>query len=113
MVKITAPLMSQKASGSIGECLTFSARKSGAQVRYQKKQKDRQSAGQLIQRAWYSQAVAGWLLLDADEKKIYNERAKTLTMTGFNLYIKEFSAPVTGLSIYGERIFADFLFGNQ
>ena len=112
MVKVTAPLLSEKASGSVGVFLTFSERKSGSQVRFQKKQKDRQSEAQQDQRSWYLEAVAGWNELDGVGKANYNARAKTLIMTGFNLYIKEFVSSSGTTSIYGERIFGVLIYGN-
>jgi hypothetical protein len=38
MVKVASPLFSEKAHGSVGQCLTFSSRDSGEQVRYQRRQ---------------------------------------------------------------------------
>jgi len=39
-MKIKSPLFSQSVSGTIADALTFSNRKTGQQVRFQRKQKD-------------------------------------------------------------------------
>lgn len=56
MVKVKAPLFSISASGTIAEFLTFSNRQKFQQVRWQKKQKDRNSSNQKIQRALFFDA---------------------------------------------------------
>jgi CRISPR/Cas system-associated endonuclease Cas1 len=49
-MKIIGPLQSEKASGTIKDVLTFSSRKTGQQARFQRKQKDTNSATQQAQR---------------------------------------------------------------
>jgi len=89
MPKVTGPLLSFSASGSVSPLLTFSIRKSGQQVRYQKKQKDVLTDDRIEARANYSAAVSAWNVLSAPEKLAYSLRAKNLTMTGYNLFMKE------------------------
>jgi hypothetical protein len=89
MTKLIAPLGSHSASGSIAGAFTYSNRKSGAQVRFQKKQKDVITEARTEQRELYSSAVAGWNDLTDEEKDVYKNRAKNLQMSGYNLYIKE------------------------
>lgn len=60
--------MSERASGSIAQFLTFSERKSGSQVRWQKKQNDILSASRIDQRAKFSRCVGWWNTLLASEK---------------------------------------------
>lgn len=100
MVKIAGPLMSQSASGSISQFLTFSNRNSGSQVRWQKKQKDVISIDRTEQRRKFlsaslscrffecgiaipSATICG---LDIDD---LNLAARSLPLTGYNLGIKE------------------------
>lgn len=97
MAKTNGPLFSNTASGSIGPCLTFSLRKSGQQVRFQAKQKDKKSTLQIFQRALYSQAVDSWIALSDNEKREWKVAAVGLPMSGFNLYVREYlkNPPVT------------------
>lgn len=64
MVKLSAPLHSLKAQGTVGTNLTFSERKSGSQVRWQKKQKDKITSARTIQRARFSLCLDSWGLYD-------------------------------------------------
>lgn len=59
MAKIEGPLLSMGASGSMGPRLTFSQRKSGQQVRFQRKQKDYVNTARTTQRGYF-QTAAGW-----------------------------------------------------
>lgn len=58
MAKLQAPLHSISARGTIAKNLTFSMRKSGAQVRWQKKQKDVETSARTVQRDKFKVAVA-------------------------------------------------------
>lgn len=62
MAKCTAPLHSLTASGTIAGNLTFSLRKTGQQVRWQKKQKDVITAGRTAQRNKFLIAKEMWPL---------------------------------------------------
>ncbi len=72
MVKIVAPLLSEKAHGTIGGVLTYSSRKNRNQVRYQRKQKSTETEAQEPQRARFWAAIQWWKELTADEKAIWN-----------------------------------------
>jgi len=52
----------------LGKELTFSRRKNVNQVRYQRKQKDRNSDAQQIQRALFLMAAGWWGQMTADEQ---------------------------------------------
>ena len=41
-------------------------------------------------RATFASAVKSWQAMSADEKYKYNRKARTLNMSGYNLYISEF-----------------------
>lgn len=63
-MKIFGPLHSDSARGTFGGLLTFSERKSGSQVRFQKKQADVITAGRTAQRNKFIQAKDMWALSD-------------------------------------------------
>ena len=101
MTKITGPLFSENASGTIAGFLTFSKRSTGQQVRWQKKQKDAESAGQVAQRADFSTAsvacrffeygvISFGAALFGAEKSIFDLAAKGKPVSGYNLCIDEF-----------------------
>jgi len=76
MVKLTGPLHSETARGSVGEALTYSNRKSGAQVRFQKKQKDVITTLRTAQRVKFQLARDWWLMLNDSEKQQWNQLTK-------------------------------------
>lgn len=63
-MKITNPFHSQSASGTFGGLLTFSERKTGSQVRFQRKQKDKITPARTLQRNRFLQAQNMWGLHD-------------------------------------------------
>jgi hypothetical protein len=63
-MKIFGPLHSDSASGTFGGLLTFSERKSGSQVRFQRKQKDVSTTLREAQRAKFLVAKDMWPLQD-------------------------------------------------
>lgn len=63
-MKVTAPLMSFTAHGTICKNLTFSLRKSGQQVRWQKKQKDVETPSRLAQRSEFLKCLTSWGMYD-------------------------------------------------
>ena len=68
MAKLKGPLFSFGASGSIGPRLTYSQRKSGPQVRFQKAQPDHNTAAQQTQRGFFQTAVSWWHELTGTEQ---------------------------------------------
>jgi len=67
-LKLVAPLFSLEAHGTLGNTLTFSTRKSGAQVRFQRAGKDNITPLRTIQRAKFATASSWWQMLTDDEK---------------------------------------------
>lgn len=63
-MKIFGPLHSNSASGTFGGLLTFSERKSGSQVRFQKKQNDVITSARIAQRSKFLIAKEMWYLQD-------------------------------------------------
>jgi len=73
MAKITGPLLSASASGSIGPRLTYSKRTSGHQVRIQRKQKDYENIQRKIVRDAFRAGLTLWTSLPTIEKKYWDE----------------------------------------
>ena len=101
MTKVILPLMSESAKGSIADVLTFSVRGSGQQVRYQRKQKNEPSAGQLTARAVYADACLSWRALEfgviqfgdfyfGDSEEFNNGLAVGEGMSGFNIFVQDY-----------------------
>jgi len=101
MAKTTLPLMSESAQGTIGGVLTFSVRGSGQQVRYQRKQKNAPSAGQLVARGVYADACLAWKALEfgtiqfgdfyfGDSEEFNNGLAEGEGMSGFNIFVQDY-----------------------
>jgi hypothetical protein len=109
MAKVHGPLFSENASGSVTPVLTFSVRNSGQQVRYQRKQKDRITAGRIVARANYSDAVVLWNLLSVSEKSDYNLLAIGKHMTGYNYFLK---LNIGALISYTSFFFGEAFFGS-
>ena len=77
MAKLKGPLLSESAHGMIGDRLTYSKRTSGNQVRYQKVNKDANSAAQQTQRSLFLTARDKWLLLSNAQKTLWKEYNET------------------------------------
>ena len=68
MAKLSSPLLSLEASGTVVEVLTFSKRKIVNQVRYQRAQKDYVNPARSAQRTHFQMAVGWWGELEPAEK---------------------------------------------
>lgn len=68
MAKVTGPLLSQSAHGTIGKCLTFNAISTKTRVRFQKKQKNRYTLARDLQRIKFGIASRIWANLTEEEK---------------------------------------------
>jgi hypothetical protein len=105
MAKVFGALHSDAASGMVGDRLTFSRRKTGQQVRFQKAQVvDSASWSQLDNQSLYRAAYDRWICFSAAEKKVYNDKAEAqkLQMSGWNLFLKYAIAdPKTYLGLVG------------
>jgi len=99
-MKAKGPLLSKEARGTAADVLTFSKRSTGQQVRFQRKQKDKNSALQQEQRADFLNASFACRFFDfgeaffgasiyGHEKTPYDIAAKNENYTGYNLCIKE------------------------
>lgn len=92
--------MSEEASGTVGNLITFSKRKSGQQARYQRKQKDVITAPRTAQRdkfilasescrfMGFGETIFGITIFGVDAD-YYNDRIKSKKMSVYNLCISE------------------------
>jgi len=76
MAKLKGPLFSNDAHGSIGRPLTYSSKRSGRQVRFQKKQPDYENTARKVVRDAYRLAIELWNYLPANEKAYWTEVEK-------------------------------------
>ena len=106
MAKLTGPLFSLDAHGSIDNALTYSKRKSGSQVRFQHKQKvEVTNYPQANNQSMYRLAYARWLSLTDAQRETYDHLAteKKGPLSGWNLFLKlSMADPLTylGLMLY-------------
>lgn len=91
MVKITQPLMSGSASGTIAKTLTYSHRKSGRQVRSYNKPLAPPSAKQRGQRRLTEFLVAQWQNMSAGTKADWTASAKAagVNLPGYQYFLRE------------------------
>ena len=73
MAKLFGPLFSLSAKGTIANILTFSKRKIVKQVRFQRKQKDKTTAGRTTQRGYFQEAIEKWHTLTDEQQQQWND----------------------------------------
>lgn len=88
MVKLINPLCSSSAAGRLGG-LIYESGRYGPYVKAHTPQRGKPTEAQLQQNYFFGVACDEWRELTEEQKEEYNIRARTLKMTGFNLYIKE------------------------
>lgn len=111
MAKVTGPLLSLDASGSVASTMTFSRWKGVNYVRQRVIPTYSNTTTQALIRAlvrdaslaWKSGATVGAVTIDAAYKTAYGVAASGLAMSGFNLFIKE-CVQKNGGSAYDETL---------
>lgn len=88
MAKVTAPLMSISASGSIGQTLTMLKQMHRNIAKKKGKPGGQPSAAQLARRAFYAQAAADWSALNPAQKLAWKPAADAAQITPFNAYMR-------------------------
>lgn len=88
MVKTINPLFSSSVSGKVGG-LIFQTSQYGTRAITYTPQRKKPTEKQIQQNFYFGQVADNWRLEPQEVKTEYNNRAKGLKMTGFNLYIKE------------------------
>jgi len=68
MAKLTGPLFSESAHGTLGDAITYSARGKRKQARYQRAQKDYETDARALQRLKFYVSSRVWLYLTLEEK---------------------------------------------
>ena len=88
MVKVTGPLFSMGASGSIGGSITFSRWKGRPYVRQLVIPSNPRSGGQVTNRAMMTFQTQAWAALTAGNKASWSDLADQNTISTFNAYVK-------------------------
>lgn len=73
MVKVRNPLLSQEAHGTVGEVLTYSSKKTGTQVRFQRRQKDYENTAREAVRDNFKLGIELWNYLPQNEKDYWRQ----------------------------------------
>jgi len=99
VVKVTGPLFSLGASGTLGKTISYRHQLFGDQVEKKPKKRDLKSVAQLTRRGLFQGAVAYWNGLSDEEKEAYKSLAAGLPMTGFNLCVRDYLVGVIALGV--------------
>jgi len=86
MAKLTGPLMSLSASGTIADALTFRTQNGRAVVHKKMKPRLRQSQAQQERQAIYAGICSTWNTLSELEKSLWTAQGAFTNITGFNAY---------------------------
>lgn len=91
MAKVKGGLFSLRAGGTVGKVLTFAEYRGLLRVKMYKKPKmppDPHTELQELFRDRWRTAVLLWQTYTLEQKNIYNEKAKFLSLSGFNFFMK-------------------------
>ena len=88
MVKVTGPIFSVDAKGTLGGAITYQGGSGKHRVIRVPTHKDAGSGDQLTQRALFLGAAARWHLLGAEDKADYEVFGVVYHMTGYNWHMK-------------------------
>lgn len=88
MARVTGPLFSMSASGSIGKALTYATWKGKEYVREWFTPSNPQSTNQTNVRTALTLLIAYWHATAVGDKAIWDAAAEGMGMSGFNLYVK-------------------------
>jgi hypothetical protein len=88
MAKVTGPLHSITASGSIGGTLTMLRQSMRNIAKKKSKPGGQPSAAQLARRAAYKTAAAAWSALTTEQKAAWKPAADAAQITPFNAYMR-------------------------
>lgn len=97
MAKVTSPLMSLDASGTIGNALTFAKWKGRNYVRQYvipaySNTTEQANIRDIVRKAslaWKAESTVGGTAVNTVYKTAYNNAATAYSISGFNLFIKE------------------------
>ncbi len=97
MAKLKNPLLSLRASGSLGRILTFVTRRSGQLVEKKPQLMDAKSPAQLYHRNMFGLCKDLWHTLSTAEKAIWESQGTARHMTGYAWYISQCLRPNPGI----------------
>ena len=90
MARVTGPLLSLDASGTVYDTLTYAKWKERNYVRQWFKPANPQSAGQVAQRAVFAAGVADWQSQTAETQADWDEAARVFYISGFNYFVQQY-----------------------
>ena len=97
MAKLKNPLLSLKASGSVGRVITFLRRKRVDLVEKKPELIDAHTSTQLAWRHMFNKCVDLWHLLSPAEKQEWESQARSRHMTGYAWFISQCLRPNPGI----------------
>lgn len=113
MAKVTAPLLSLSASGTLAKSLNYCTTGFTAtvrRVRGRAKPVDPRTPEQQSNRDFFTRSVSTWQFLTGGLKDIFSSAASSEKMSGFNLYIVECRKErpsALGMTVFGFSSFGD------
>jgi len=89
MPKVTGPLFSITARGTIGGALTYKGSTAGARVEGVPRPKDKRSANQVSWRGEFQNAASNWRAASNEIKAICVGRGEEQKITGYNYFVQQ------------------------
>jgi hypothetical protein len=96
MAKLTSPLFSRAASGTIGKTITYSGGRGGFRAL---KYTAPAGTGNLARKSLYADGCAAWQQLSAAEKSAWKATAQPLCISGFNAFMSNYLLTPSGAGI--------------
>jgi len=88
VVKITGPLLSLHASGSIGETVTFSTTRGRAYAKTSSVPRNPKTAAQLASRAMFTFLTRAWKNISAADQATWSSNAERMNVPPYNAYLE-------------------------
>lgn len=106
MARVILPLLGVEAHGALGRTIVYRSRRDGVTVGRYKRQRDAESAAQLVQREKFAAAAVRWAGLGDEYKGKMSVAGAMVGMTGWNLYLhlsigENYVVAVVGISVVG------------
>ena len=89
MVKVRGGMFSIEAHGQFAKSLVYQKNAFGSIVRVYRQNKVSSSIPALTQRAEYGNGSADWRTATPDIKKLYNNEAQGQSLSGFNIFLRQ------------------------
>ena len=90
MARVTGPLLSLDASGTVYKTVTFAKWKGRNYCRQWFKPANPRTAAQIAQRALFTAAVASWHETPAEIQAQWDETARIFYISGFNYFVQQY-----------------------